>query len=374
MSRPDGPMMGTLKHRRSPFGLVVVALVLVIGAGLVANVADPLRSRSGESHVRAVPFGKVQGILASSCSGCHPGVVASLDLTAPKSYTSIVGVQSTEAPSLPLIIAGDPDRSYLYLKIAGWPGNGPNPIVGGRMPFAQPPLPAADLATIRDWITGGARNADGKTVSAGQVATPGNVTALAQAKAPQAATGDASIAGTIYDVKHRPLPGAVVAMLVIRPDLPGGEEHYLAAVTGADGRYTIRSAPVGRVEIKAYGTGTVYVSHLLTTAAGQTTVADVGLPTEATETPTISAAKVQRQGDQLVLSMDVQGARLDRNYTLAVNPDSGRVFELRATPDGSEQPGPWSRTVPAAGLDGGWIFLAVSHNCNVSNMISVPAP
>ena len=71
--------------------------------------------------------------------------------------------------------------------------------------------------------------------------------------------------------------------------------------------------------------------------------------------------------------MDVQGSKLDRNSTLAVNPDSGRLFELRATPEGSEQPGRWSRTVPSAGLRGRWIFLAVNHLCNVSNMITVPA-
>ena len=38
----------------------------------------------------------------------------------------------------------------------------------------------------------------------------------------------------------RPIAGAVVAMLVVREDLPGGEEHYLAGVTGADGRYAHR--------------------------------------------------------------------------------------------------------------------------------------
>ena len=360
-------------HRRSSFGLVVVGLFLVIGTGLVASISGALRDRSGGT-ARAATFTDVRSILSSSCSGCHPGVVASLDLTASKAYASIVGVRSTEAPSLPLIIAGDPDRSYLYLKVAGWPGNGPNPIVGGRMPFGQAPLTPQQLATIRSWIVAGAPNADGKTVSAGQVATPGIVTALKQAAAPQVSEGDATIAGVVYDAAHRPLAGAIVAMLVIRKELPGGEEHYLAAVTDADGRYAIRGAPVGRVEIKAYSTGTVYVSHLVTTTAGETAQADVGLPVEAFENPTISNARVTPTGDSLELSMDVQGSDLDRNYTLAVNPDSGRVFELRATPDGSENAGPWTRTVPAAGLTGRWIFVAVSHLCNVSNMITVPAP
>ncbi len=360
-------------HRRSPFGLVVVGLLLTIGAGLVASVVGAVRESAGDT-ARAAGFTEVQSILSANCSSCHPGVVASLDLTAPKAYASIVGVRSTEVPSLPLVIAGDPDRSYLYLKVAGWPGNGPNPIVGGRMPFGQGPLSPQQLATIRSWIVAGAPNADGETVSAGQVATPGNVTALKRAAAPQVSEGNATIAGVVYDAAHRPLEGAIVAMLVIRKELPGGEEHYLAAVTDADGRYEIRHAPVGRVAIKAYSTGTVYVSHLVTTTAGETARADVGLPVEAFENPTISNARVARTGDSLELSMDVRGSDLDRNYTLAVNPESGRVFELRATPDGSENAGPWTRTVPAAGLTGRWIFLAVSHACNVSNMITVPAP
>ena len=360
-------------ERRSPFGFAVVALVLAVGAGLVSNVVGQLRGTNHRSAA-GVPFAQVQSILSANCSGCHPGVVSSLDLTAPQVYASIVGVRSIEAPSLPLVVAGDPSHSYLYLKISGWPGNGPNPIVGGRMPFGQAPLTHAQLATVAAWITGGARNAAGDTVSAGQVATPGNVTALVAANVPQVSAGDATISGLISDAQHRPRPGAIVAMLVIRKDLPGGEEHYLAAVTGDDGRYTIHGAPVGRVEIKAYATGTVYVSHLLTTVAGQATTADVGLPKEALENPTISNARVVRSGATLELSMDVAGSQLDRNYTLAVNPDSGRIFELRATPDGSETPGPWSRSVPAEGLHGRWIFVAVSHLCNVSNMITVQAP
>jgi hypothetical protein len=357
--------------RRSPFGLVIVALVAVVVAGLVASIVDRGSSRAAPR----VPFGAVKSLLASRCSGCHPGVVASLDLTPDHAYRSIVGVRAVEAPSLPLVLAGDPGRSYLYVKVAGWPGNGPNPIVGARMPFGQPALAAHDLATLRDWIAEGAPGDDGRTVSAGEVATPGNVEALAAANAPQVTSGDATIAGTITDARHRPLAGAIVTMLVVRRDLPGGEEHYLADVTDAAGRYAIHGAPVGRVEIKAYAPGTVYVSHLLTTAAGATTRADVGLPTEAARTPRIGHARVVPSGaGALRLAMDVSGRNLDRNYTLAVNPDSGRVFELRASPAGSETPGTWTTLVPSAGLRGRWLFVAIDHLCEVSNVLEVAGP
>jgi hypothetical protein len=357
--------------RRSGFGFLFVALFAVVFIGLADSVINRAR---GTTTAKAASFTQVQSILSQNCSACHPGVVSSLDLTSSHSYASIVGVRAIEDPSLPYVLAGDPNHSFLYLKIAGWPGNGPNPIFGGRMPFGHPRLPDAEIATIASWIRGGARNAAGKTVSAGEVATPGNVTALAAAQAPQVESGTASIAGTITDAKHQPQAGAIVAMLVIRKDLPGGEEHYLAAVTDASGNYVIHGAPAGRVEIKAYSPGTVYVSHLLTTVDGQTTQANVGLPVQALQNPTISDAKVVASGSDLELSMNVQGSQLDRNYTLAVNPASGRVFELHATPDGSETPGVWQRTVPAAGLSGQWIFVAISHLCNVSNTLTVPAP
>jgi hypothetical protein len=358
----------------SPFGLLFVALGLVVAVGLGASVVDHVRGKHGGGSTTAAPrWAQVQSILSSNCSACHPGVVSSLNLTPAHSYDSIVGVRAVEDPSLPYVLAGDPAHSYLYLKIAGWPGNGPNPIIGARMPFGRGRLSDADIATIAAWIRGGAWGPTGQTVSANQVATPGNVNALAAAGAPQVSSGDATIAGTITDVNHRPIAGAIVAMLIIRKDLPGGEEHYLAAVTDDHGRYQIHGAPVGRVEIKAYASGTVYVSHLLTTESGATAQADVGLPTQALQNPTISNAQVTESGGQVQLSVDVAGSQLDRNYTLAVNPDSGRVFELRANPPGGETPGTWSRAVPAAGLTGRWVFVAISHLCTVSNMLTVTA-
>ena len=99
----------------------------------------------------------------------------------------------------------------------------------------------------------------------------------------------------------------------------------------------------------------------------------MGLPVEAIQVPTIADAQVRRAGDELELSMDVQGAALDRNYTLAVNADSGRVFEL-ASEAGGEKPGRWSRTVPAEGLTGTWTFMAVSHTCTVSPFLTATTP
>ena len=67
--------------------------------------------------------------------------------------------------------------------------------------------------------------------------------------------------------------------------------------------------------------------------------------------------------------MNVQGVELDPNYTLAVNVESGLVFEL-ANSEAPEQPGTWSATIDQE-LGGEWIFMAVDKTCNVSDFITV---
>ena len=348
----------------------IVAGAAALGYGLRDDIMGSDSKVSALAAGPAVPWSDVQSLLSTSCSGCHPGVVPSLDLRPNASYASIVGVRAAEDRSLPYVVAGDPDHSFLYLKIAGWPGNHGSPVIGSRMPFGQGPLPKASQELVARWIAQGAKNGDGKTVSASEVPTPGTVKALAAAAVPQVVEGDAVIEGTVTDAKHRPLPGAVVSMLVIRKDLPGGEEHYRFGTADARGHYRITKAPIGRIAVKAYSPGTVYVTRYLTTQKGAVTSADVGLPTEVPGNPKISAAKVVRAGGKLRISMKVSGSSLDRNYTLAVNTRSGDSVELRAKGTADEAPGVWSAEVPAAGHGGSWTFFAVTHLCTVSNFLS----
>ena len=53
-------------------------------------------------------------------------------------------------PSILRVKAGDPANSYLVQKLEG------HAAVGAQMPFGGPPLPAATLAVIRQWISDGA--------------------------------------------------------------------------------------------------------------------------------------------------------------------------------------------------------------------------
>lgn len=97
-------------------------------------------------------------IFSPTCSGCHTGggtsLPSSMNLsTAAASYAALVGVASTEQPTLQRVTASNPDTSYLVRKIEGAPG-----ITGGRMPLGGDRLDATLIANVRAWITAGAQN------------------------------------------------------------------------------------------------------------------------------------------------------------------------------------------------------------------------
>jgi methionine-rich copper-binding protein CopC len=74
-----------------------------------------------------------------------------LRLDAGNSYALLVGVPSAESPGTLRVKPGDPDNSYLVMKIEG------RAAVGGRMPLGGPPLSSSAIAEIRQWITDGAQ-------------------------------------------------------------------------------------------------------------------------------------------------------------------------------------------------------------------------
>ena len=121
------------------------------GAGLDAN-GRPIGSE-GSGGPLLPTFDSIQSnVFTPICSVCHAGGAApeGMRLDATNSYAMIVGVPSTEEPSILRIKPGDPDNSYLIQKIEG------RAAVGAQMPFGGPPLPAATIATMRQWVTDGA--------------------------------------------------------------------------------------------------------------------------------------------------------------------------------------------------------------------------
>jgi hypothetical protein len=99
------------------------------------------------TQLQATIFGPI-------CSTCHTSGGDSPDLsTAALTYSSTVGVASAQQPAVLYIAAGDPDNSYLVLKIEGAAS-----ISGVRMPAGGPYLSQAMIDGVRAWVAAGAPN------------------------------------------------------------------------------------------------------------------------------------------------------------------------------------------------------------------------
>jgi len=114
----------------------------------------PLPAGGGGDGAQTADFASIQQhVLTPICTVCHAGAAApqGLRLDASNSYALLVGIPSTEVPSILRVKPGDPDNSYLIQKLEG------HAAVGARMPFGGPYLDAATIAIIRQWITDGAQ-------------------------------------------------------------------------------------------------------------------------------------------------------------------------------------------------------------------------
>ena len=116
--------------------------------------------------VISTAFGTIQStVFTPICSECHGPAFASagLRLDEAVSFSAIVGVASTEVPTLSRIEPGDPDNSYLIQKIEG------TQAIGAQMPLGGPPLPPETMAFFREWVSNGALP-DGAVIEPSDVA------------------------------------------------------------------------------------------------------------------------------------------------------------------------------------------------------------
>ncbi len=98
-------------------------------------------------------------VLSPSCASfasCHSSVgkAGGCDLSPMKAYGALVGTESVQAPGKTLVVAGDPDASFLVAKLRGHLEEGE----GDRMPLGNPPLSEAQILAIEAWIAAGALN------------------------------------------------------------------------------------------------------------------------------------------------------------------------------------------------------------------------
>lgn len=140
-------------------GLVSVGVVgLMLSALLITYWVSEEQWVSGQAPAAAagVTLARdIQPIFDSYCVYCHMTGAAQggLSLEPGASYSNLVNAASSESPLL-RVEPGAPERSYLLHKLEGT-----HLRVGGkgeRMPLGGGPLPANEIALIRQWIAQGA--------------------------------------------------------------------------------------------------------------------------------------------------------------------------------------------------------------------------
>ncbi len=133
------------------------------GDGLDANGMPIAAGGTGAGPITADLQSIEENVFTPICSKCHIGASApeGLQLDAAHAYDALVGVPSVEEPSHLRVDPGNPDESYMVLKIEGAPG-----IEGGQMPLGETPLPQATIDAIRQWIANGAPNVPGAAAAA----------------------------------------------------------------------------------------------------------------------------------------------------------------------------------------------------------------
>ncbi len=100
--------------------------------------------------------GRILPMLQANCGGCHGGASpqAGLDLAGEGAWDTLMGA-SQQRPMMKLVQPGQPEKSYLWLKVAG-----DGSISGSRMPIdplgGTRELAQEDLDALQTWITAGA--------------------------------------------------------------------------------------------------------------------------------------------------------------------------------------------------------------------------
>ena len=139
--------------RAVPDVLMVVATLLAATLLAACEHDDPVSTGPPTPTLTGIQ----NQIFTMTCalSGCHLGdnVPSGLNLTAGQSWDNLVNVQSGGVPGIDRVEPGDPDNSYLVMKLEGASG-----IVGQRMPLGGNPLSSDQIGAIREWIEAGAED------------------------------------------------------------------------------------------------------------------------------------------------------------------------------------------------------------------------
>lgn len=138
--------------------LAAVTAMLLAGCGGGSGGAGSSSGSTGGGNAAQPHLSSIQQVVFTpSCAlgSCHGGLGAQsgMDLSAGKSYASIVNVASQADPSMLRVKPGDSANSQLYLVLLGPSGHVPD-----RMPKGGDPLPQSSIDAIKSWIDSGAPN------------------------------------------------------------------------------------------------------------------------------------------------------------------------------------------------------------------------
>lgn len=126
-----------------------------LGLGSVALIVAACAARAEVAPVVSYQADIVP-LLEGNCATCHlTGEEAGgMSLVGDAAIASLVDKPAQGAPAILRIAPGDPDRSYIVMKLEGTHiAHGGS---GARMPFGGPPLAPTQITKIRNWIAAGA--------------------------------------------------------------------------------------------------------------------------------------------------------------------------------------------------------------------------
>ncbi len=153
-----GSRMPTTNDFQNPNNAVILAWIA--GAEFPeGGDSEGSSSSTGTSTGDGMPTfdADILAILSPMKCSCHQsapsGSNGNLSFPPADAYTNLVGVASDDIPGMNLIEPNDPDNSYLLHKLKGTQADVGG--AGGLMPIG-PPLDAADIQIVEDWINAGA--------------------------------------------------------------------------------------------------------------------------------------------------------------------------------------------------------------------------
>jgi hypothetical protein len=157
-----GPLAnGACRRGRKVVRVVAVSTAFDRDADRIKLTCDPSPAGCDARVLFSGTFDRIQRqIFNQSCavSACHDSqsMQAELLLETGAAYGNLVGVVPTNAAAAATgwerVLAGDPERSFVYHKLTGDLPAG----TGSPMPFGRPPLDASLVEVIRLWIAAGA--------------------------------------------------------------------------------------------------------------------------------------------------------------------------------------------------------------------------